>query len=117
MSSCNYHNLRLSDPWFNLVKEGKKCYEGRCYFKEVPNYKVGDIIIFSNLDKTNSFKKKIKALHKFPTFEESLRKLPLSEVLPGIKSVEEGVEIYKKYVKIETQKEYGVCLIELTDVS
>lgn len=51
----------------------------------------------------------------FPTFEDALRALPIEQVLPipGI-TVDQGVEIYKRYVSLETQATDGVAMIKLS---
>jgi len=101
--------------WYFPLKIGIKKYEGRCNWKTAAMYRVGDILCFY-LDKVNnpdSFKAKIIYVHHFPTFEAALNKLPICDVLPGIDNVEDGVEIYKKYVSIETQNLMGIVMIEI----
>lgn len=115
-------SFRLSKEWFYHVKNGTKIYEGRRWWdgdavkKGTKHLKVGDIVMFRhNDDEKESFEKKIKAIHLFSSFEEALNELPLSGVLPGIKTVQEGVEIYSRYISIETQKRDGVCMLELEE--
>jgi len=45
--------------------------------------------------------------------ENALKTIGLSRILPGIKTIKEGVLIYLKFVKLETQIENGVLLIHL----
>lgn len=42
-----------------------------------------------------------------------MKTLPLDQILPNVKTVEDGIEIYKKYVSIDTQNKFGVMLIQL----
>lgn len=111
--------LSLSDPWFDHVKNGTKKYEGRLY-RGLPRYmKIGDLITFypddgESLEK--SITCQIMSIHKFPSFKQSLEKLPINEVLPNVPTVDEGVEIYKKYASIESQNKFGVCQIEIKNV-
>lgn len=55
----------------------------------------------------------VKQIIKFSTFEEALQSLPVKDILPGVDSIGEGVEVYKKFVSIETQLRDGVVMIEL----
>ncbi len=109
------YNITLNDPWFDLVKSGEKKYEGRCYRNNTVNYKIGDTLIINHhINKTRSpYKKIIKNILLFKTFEDALKYLPMKDILPNVNSIEEYVDIYKKYVSIETQEKYGVCMIEL----
>lgn len=112
--SKQYH-LCLNDPYYDQVLSGQKIYDGRCYWKEIPSMKPGDTIVFSHYTKPlmGSFEKRIVKVHRFATFEEALTSLGLKQTLPSVNSIEEGVEIYLKFYKLETQKTHGVAMIEL----
>jgi len=109
------HRLTLNSPWYEHVRNGDKEYEGRCYWKSIASFKVGDVIEFSHhaKPKKDSYRAEIIGVHRFPTFELALKALPLEKVLPGIESVAEGVEIYKSLVSIKTQQENGVGMLQL----
>jgi ASC-1-like (ASCH) protein len=112
------HELTLNTPWFQFVKEGSKTYEGRALFSTIKRLQIGDQIRFSHHTEASfePFCKNIKAIWKFSTFEQALKNLPLDKVLPGVRTVEEGVQIYFGYVSLGTQKLKGVCMIELEDI-
>jgi ASC-1-like (ASCH) protein len=109
------HKISINSPWFEYVKEGKKVYEGRCFWKSVLDYKIGDILIVSHhTDKTiRSFEVVIDEILKFKTFRDALTELPIDRILPSITNVDEGVEIYHKFVSEQTQEKYGVCMIKI----
>jgi ASC-1-like (ASCH) protein len=111
----NTWNITLNSPWFEYVQNGKKTFEGRCFWKQVLNYKINDILVISHhTDKEKpSYNVKIINIHKFQNFAEALENTPIDKVLPGIASIADGIEIYKKYYRLETQNDNGVCLIEL----
>jgi ASC-1-like (ASCH) protein len=107
--------ITLNDPWFDAMKQGTKKYEGRCNWKQAAQYQVGDMLAVSHhTDKARpSFRLAIQAIHKFDTFEQALTVLPLQDVLPGVATVQEGVEIYKRDVSLATQQAQGVLLLEM----
>jgi ASC-1-like (ASCH) protein len=110
------HNFQLSNPWFELTKSGKKRFEGRRYWEKTSGIKVGDEIVFSS--RTNPslpvFSRKIIKIHRFHTFEDALKTLGISEILPGVDTISEGIEIYLKYVSLETQIREGIILFEFS---
>lgn len=110
--------MSLNDPWFSFVKDGTKKYEGRVKRQNIMNLKPGDVIEFkhhTNHQKTQPFQRRVVKLLPFSTFEEALTTLPLAEVLPGVKTVQEGIDIYLKFVSLSTQKEHGIVMIQLED--
>lgn len=108
-------NITLNSPWFEHIKNGNKIYEGRCNWKQAAQYKIGDILNINH--HTNplepGYTVKIINIHKFATFQTALSKLGLSKVLPGIQTIEEGIEIYLQYYKLTTQIENGILMIEV----
>ena len=104
--------LSIGDPWFEFIKFGKKRYEGRKASDKLKELKKGDIIKLVHHTGL-SLLVKIIDIHSFPTFEDGLKVLPLLKTLPSINTVDEGVEVYKKYVKLETQKTFGVLFFEI----
>ena len=110
------HTLKLSDPWFDMVKMSVKKYEGRRLLDKTRQISTGDLIIFhSLLDDQPTYTKLVKRVIYFNTFEEALRVLGMDHVLPGVASIEEGIMIYSKFVSFETQLKDGVVMIELED--
>ena len=108
--------LTLNSPWYELVRDGKKCYEGRRALPSILSLAVGEIISISHHTDASipNFEVVVTSLARYKTFEEALTHLPLDEVLPVPEmTVEEGVKIYQKYVSLATQKRDGVVLIGL----
>ena len=110
------HCMTLNSPWYELVKSGEKTLEGRRWTDKTASIKVGDTIQISHhVNKTlPSFNKTVTNIFKFQTFEHGLTQPTfLTRALPTIPTIEEGVEIYKKYVSLQTQLKDGICFIEL----
>ena len=104
------HTMSLSQPWFDLVRSGIKTVEGRTYTDKRKKLNIGDTIIFKN--GKQSFDKKIKDLKVFSTFKEAIKNAKLKNILPGIKTYQEGVEVYLNIPNYkEQEKEFGVLNI------
>jgi ASC-1-like (ASCH) protein len=107
--------LSLSDPWFKYVGTGQKTFEGRLN-RGLPKYfKAGDTIRFYHETNTDlqPLNVEVVKIHHFASFADSLSQLPLDQILPEIKSVEEGTAVYFKFASKESQIKLGVCQIEI----
>lgn len=100
--------MRLNERWFDLVKKGVKTFEGRSIKKE---FKLGDVIEFTDMEGKESFTTEVTSIHIFKNFRKALEMLGLQKTLPGVESIEEGVDIYRKYVSLETQERLGVYML------
>ena len=107
-------HFTLNSPWYELVRDGKKLYEGRRALPSILNLSIGEIISISHHTDVTlpNYQVIITSLARYKTFEEALTELPLDQVLPlpGM-TIEEGVKIYQQYVSLATQQRDGVVLI------
>lgn len=109
-------NITLNSPWFELVKKGAKKYEGRRKLPKYASLVEGDVITVSHhTDVTREpYYARVDVVLEFPTFKDALDALPIHEVLPIENiTVEQGVEIYHKYVSQATQEKDGIVMIKL----
>ncbi len=97
----------LSEPWFSLVRDGKKTIEGRLNKGE---FVKGMVIEFWNGDE--SFHCIVEKVVEYPSFRVMAFMEGIEKVLPGVSSVEEGVAIYRKFYSEEDEKK-GVVAISL----
>lgn len=107
-------HLTLNSPWYELVRDGKKLYEGRRALPSILTLSIGEIIFISHHTDVTlpSYQVIVTSLALYNTFEEALTELPLDKVLPLPEiTIEEGVKIYQKYVSLATQQRDGVVLI------
>lgn len=105
------HHLHCQEPWFSLIKEGKKPIEGRKNLPKFRDWNVGDKLIFT-ID-TRSFETSITGLRKYRTLEDYLRTETLQRTLPGIKTIEEGVLTYLQWSSREEIEKIGFLAIEV----
>jgi ASC-1-like (ASCH) protein len=109
-------NITLNSPWFELVRDGKKKYEGRRKHPKYMCLQKGDLLAVSHhTDKSlESYDVCVESVLEFPTFKHALEVLPLEEVLPiDDITVEKGVNVYYKYVSQATQEKEGIVMIKL----
>jgi ASC-1-like (ASCH) protein len=111
------HVIHVGSPWFDFLKSGEKVWEGRCNWKAALAYRVGDSWEVHHVDGTREpFRLKIEEIVHFPTFEQALNRMNLSEVLPGVKTVEEGVQVYFQFVSLKTQEANGVLMLRVSRI-
>lgn len=116
--SQTIYKEHLSEPWFSLVSLGLKTCEGRLYKNRFQTYKVGDIVMWFNDDfgKTRFVMTRITHINIKETFEDLLKDNfcgGLKNVLPGMPSVNYGIQVYQKYFTEEDEKKYGIVSFEL----
>ena len=102
--------MKLNSPWYELVRDGKKIYEGR-------RRMLGDVIEFSHYtdDTLPAFLCLIDAIFHYQTFEDALNTLPINDVLPIEDiTIEKGVEIYKRFVSLPTQLKDGIVMFKVS---
>lgn len=108
------HEMKLNPAPFGMIKSGRKTIELRLFDEKRRKIKVGDGITFTNTETDEKLTKTVKALHRFDSFEELYRSLPLLRC--GY--TEDDVATahpsdMAQYYSPEEQAQYGVIAIEL----
>lgn len=104
----------LNSVWFDAIKNGKKIAEGRLNKSWVATLQPLDMIEFkkrteNGIDETQTpIRVMVTKLKKYNTFTELFDDVGLDRVLPGIKSYEDGVKIYRQWYSEDKEKELGV---------
>jgi ASC-1-like (ASCH) protein len=110
------HTMKLNTPWYEFVQNGEKIYEGRRATEKVLGIKTGDKIMFIHAtdDSRDNITVDVLDILSYPTFRDALESLPMQKVLPitGL-TIDQGVDIYKKYVSLPTQIKDGVIMIKI----
>ncbi len=105
------HELHCQEPWFSFIQSGKKIVEGRKNLPKFAQWKPGDILDFYCDGK--SFRTRIIDMRRYKTLEYYLTTETLECVMPGVKTLEEGVAVYLQWsTRIEIEK-YGFLAIEI----
>jgi len=105
------HRLHCQDPWFTFIRQETKTVEGRKNLPQFKDWQVGDTLIFFLDEK--EFCTKIIDLRHYSSLEDYLRTEGIAKVLPGVKSLEEGLAIYYQWSKPEEIIQYGFLAIEV----
>ena len=90
-------------------------YEGRRKSVKVMALRVGDVVEFyHHVDRTlPGLRAVVEDVLFFDSFRDALAALPIANVLEEGTGIDEGVEIYRRYVSEETQAREGVAMIRI----
>ncbi|KAG2557328.1 hypothetical protein PVAP13_8NG220903 [Panicum virgatum] len=77
-----------------------------------PRITQGSLLLFNKCLLLN-----VEAVKKYSSFSEMPQAEIISNVLPGISSIEEGVKVYRKFYTDEREKSYGVLAISVSKPS
>ncbi|TXG72785.1 hypothetical protein EZV62_001364 [Acer yangbiense] len=94
--------LHVQEHFFSLIKDGVKTVEGRCAVGDYNRIGSGATILLN----------KCMLLEvQYALFSEMLEAESLEKVLPGVQTIEEGVQIYRKFYVEEKERSNGVLAI------
>ena len=105
------HKIHCQEPWFSLIRQGKKPVEGRKATEQYSRIKAGDTIQF--FCGSESFECKVTGINKYLSLEEYLRNETLERALPGVSSMEEGIRIYLQWSTSEQINRHGFLGIQV----
>ena len=108
------YNVSIQQPWFDLVKKGLKKVEGRLNKGLFAMFKKDDIVMWNN--KNDKFTVKVLNVKKYKSFKEMLTTEGLNNVLPNIKTIDDGVNVYRRFYPKEVEEKYGVVAIHMIEV-
>ena len=106
--------MKLNPAPFEMIKSGQKTIELRLYDDKRQLINAGDEIVFTNTVTNETLSVLVLKLHRFDSFEELYKSLPLlkcgytSEMLAEASHTD-----MEKYYSVEEQELYGVVGIEL----
>jgi ASC-1-like (ASCH) protein len=107
------YEIHVSEPWFTSIKNKTKKYEGRLNTLLFAKFKTNDILTIFNKQLKQHFDVTITEIFHFDTFRQMLNDLGVENVLPGIKSVDEGVMVYRQWYNEDKEKQFRVLAIKV----
>ncbi len=108
------HYMKLKPFPFEMIKSGRKTIELRLFDEKRQKIKVGDDIEFTNTQTGELITAEVTALHRFDSFEELYKCLPLLKC--GYTDDNISSACYtdmNEYYSENEQEKYGVLGIEL----
>lgn len=108
----------VQEPWYTHLLEGRKTVEGRLNRGSFAQYAVGDRLhFFTDAELEKEFLCEIVRKTWYPSIADYLHTEGLEKTLPGISTISEGVEIYRRFYKETEEKEMGMLAIEIVLLS
>jgi ASC-1-like (ASCH) protein len=107
--------ITVNEPWFIYIMNGQKTVEGRLRKGKFLDLKRGDIVTIINSENTR-ITKKIKRVTNYISFSNMIILEGIDNILPGVHTLEEGIQIYRQFYTKEMEEEFGVIAIEIEPV-
>ena len=108
------HNMKLKPDPFEMIKNGQKTIELRLYDEKRQLINVGDEIVFTNTATAETLQTKVLKLHRFDSFAELYKSLPLLKCGYTSENVGSATPAdMEQYYSVDEQKKYGVLGIEI----
>lgn len=110
-----FHNMKLDILPFEQISSGAKTIELRLCDEKRSKLKVGDVIVFTNVATKETLKAEVVGLHRFDSFRELYKSLPLLKCGYTKQNVENASPAdMEKYYSCEEEKKYGALGIEIS---
>ena len=101
--------FNVQEPYKSQILSGQKTVEGRLNKGKFWALKIGDYLQFEK-----SWEKlKVVNLTSYTSFQSMLENEGLKHVLPDIKTIEQGIAVYRKFYTPEQEMEFWVLAIEM----
>ena len=101
--------FNVQEPYKSQILSGQKTVEGRLNKGKFWSLKIGDILQFDDTGE----QVKVVDLTLYPSFQEMFVSEGLKHIVPDIKTIEQGIAVYRKFYSIEQEKEFWVIAIEM----
>ncbi len=107
--------MNLTPAPFEMIKSGEKTIELRLFDEKRQKIKPGDTIVFTNTETAETLETAVAALHRFDSFEELYKSLPLLKCGYTEETISEAKPADMEfYYSVDAQKKYGVVGIEIS---
>lgn len=100
------YEIGVKGIWYEYIKNKKKLIEGRLNKGKFKVMNVGNYLLINNNESKTVAK--ITSKREYESFSDMLKSEGLDVVLPGIKSINDGVDIYREFYTEGAEKKYGV---------
>ena len=106
--------MKLNPAPFEMIKSGQKTIELRLYDEKRQLVNIGDEIVFTNTVTGETLKTKALKLHRFDSFADLYKSLPLLKCGYTSENVGSATPAdMEQYYSVDEQNKYGVLGIEI----
>lgn len=106
--------MKLNPAPFEMIKSGQKTIELRLYDEKRQLVNIGDEIVFTNTVTGETLQTKILKLHRFDSFADLYKSLPLLKCGYTSENVGSATPAdMEQYYSVDEQNKYGVLGIEI----
>ncbi|CAH8333309.1 unnamed protein product [Eruca vesicaria subsp. sativa] len=102
--------FQVQESLLSLMKDGVKTVEARCFEAEFDRLQQRGSLVMIN--KCLLFE--VMEMHKYSSFYELLKAESPEKVFPGTNSLEEGMQMFKKWGDVDQEKTNGVVAVHLS---
>ncbi|XP_062107887.1 uncharacterized protein LOC133818826 isoform X2 [Humulus lupulus] len=108
--------LHVQEPFFTQLRVGLKTVEGRCAVGDYNRLRSKMQFDLLQLSSSGSILHESRTINvrRYASFYEMLEAESLAKVLPGVKTIQEGVQVYRKFYSEEQEQQNGVLAIHVT---
>lgn len=115
--------MNVREPYYSLLRSGVKSVEGRLHkgifkdwYERIQRGETIHLTITSSGDRSQSFEASIIGARSYDTFEELLVTEGLRHVLPNIRTLADGINVYRQFYTAENEQQYGTCAFYMKSV-
>jgi ASC-1-like (ASCH) protein len=109
----NSLTLRVREPYFSMIRSGKKKIEGRIA-KPKFYFKKNDRVLIQSDSAEEKFFVSIERVKHYKSFKEMLHAEGIGNVLPCCRNLSEALEIYHSFLDYKVfEKKLGVLALHL----
>ena len=100
--------ISVQDPWFTAIAQKRKTIEGRLLKGKFAALRPGTVLV---VDKPNSKRRLVAVVTKVAKY---LSSEGLNRTLPGVKTIRDGVDVYRRFYSEQDERNFGVVAIHIT---
>ncbi len=107
----------LSDPYFELMRAGRKSWEIRLKAKEWAKIKPKDaLLLFHRGGKGEFLVVEVLERREYTSIREALEDIGFQNAIPQAKSIEEALAEYRRFYSKEKERRYGVMALRVVPI-
>lgn len=131
-SSTGAVEINVGEPWFRALRDGVKTVEGRLHKGKFAALRPGTVLVVarsgppppsargasvarpaSSSRAARPFVAVVTRVVRYASFVEYLSQEGLARTLPGVKTLEDGVAVYRAFYSAEDEAAHGVAALHV----